>query len=180
MAKKHAHTDTIETTDPITGLIATIHPDEYNQIKIIETIRPKNKHYRGSVRIQQDFSTCISTTDQHAGHATDINYLVQRYKPDELAMYLAAKSQQKQKIEGYDFSKEPNLQEAKNEVYRLEQLFEKLPKNIKSEFPSVVDFMKFLDSKVNVDKLIDLKIFKKEELTPAPNPSPGPTPTPTP
>lgn len=164
MAKKSSNTSVIETTDPITGLVAEIHPDEFNVVKIQETIRPKVGKYRGSVRIQQDFSTCISTTDQHAGHAVDINYLVQRYKPDELSMYLAAKAQQRQKIEGYDFSKEPNLQEAKNEVYRLEQLFEKLPKNIKKEFNGVVDFMKFLDSPVNVDKLVDLKIFTKSEL----------------
>lgn len=74
-----------------------------NEVIIVRTTRPD-----GSIREQQDFEFCPSMAEQHTAHLTDINYLIEKYKPDELAAYLAARTQYRQEIVGHDFSQEPD------------------------------------------------------------------------
>lgn len=122
------------------------------------------KRPNGSVRIQQDFSHCPSMAEQHTAHLTNINYLIKKYKPDELAAYIAARNQHRREILGHDFSKELNLQEAQNVVYQSRQAFEALPEEIRRNFRNHVEFIKFIDNPANVDKMIQLGILTKKQI----------------
>lgn len=130
-----------------------------NEIMIITTKRPN-----GTIRVQRDFSNCPTMTEQHTAHLTDINYLIERYKPDELAAYIAARSQHRQEILGHDFSLEPNLQEANNIIYQSKKAFEELPEEIRTQFKSHLEFLKFIDNPKNEQKMLELGILKKKEI----------------
>lgn len=130
-----------------------------NEVIIKETVRAN-----GSVRIQQDFSNCPTMAEQHTAHLTDINYLMKKYKPDELAAYMAARAQYRQEILGHDFSQEPNLQEAHNIVLRSKQEFEALDEELKSNFRNHVEFLKFIDNPANAEKMIKLGLLKPQQV----------------
>lgn len=125
-----------------------------------ETIRPD-----GSRRIQQDFSLCPTMTEQHTAHLTDINYLMEKYKPDELQAFLAARQQYRTEVLGHDFSTEPNLQEAKNIVYQSNQAFLQLPDEVRSQFQNHLEFLKFIDNPSNVEKMLKLGILTPRQVT---------------
>lgn len=129
-----------------------------NELKIIKTKIGKR------TRVQLDFSNCVSKTDQSAAHATDVNYLIQRYQPDELAAYLAAKNANRQEITGHDFSQEPSLQEAKNRIVEMKQLFESLNPELKTQFPNYVEFIKFLNNPDNTKKLVKLGLMTEKQV----------------
>lgn len=130
-----------------------------NKVVVKETVRGN-----GTVRIQQDFSNCPSMAEQHTAHLTDLNYLVKTYKPDELAQYIAARNQYRQEIVGHDFSIEPDMQEAKNVIYRSKQEFEKLDDDVKQSFANHLEFLKFIDNPANAEKMIKLGILKPEQV----------------
>lgn len=130
-----------------------------NKIIIKET-----KRENGTVRIQQDFTNCPTMAEQHTAHLTDINYLIEKYKPDELAAYIAAREQYRQEIVGHDFSKEPNLQEAKNIIYQSKQEFEKLPDDVKLQFKNHLEFLKFIDNPANKEKMLKLGILTETQI----------------
>lgn len=123
------------------------------------SIRPNR-----TTRIRQNFDACPSMAEQHTAHLSDINHLVEKYKPDELAAYLAAKAQYKQEIVGHDFSQEPDLQQARNEVYRLKENFKSLPEEVQANFRSHVEFMKFIDNPANAEKMLKLGILTKRQI----------------
>lgn len=148
-----------ETLDMESGEIKTVEKSKLNQVIYKETRRKD-----GSLRIQQDFSNCPTLAEQHTAHLTDINYLIEKYKPDELAAYIAARSQYRQEILGHDFSKDHDLQSAKNIVYRSKQEFEALPDDIKYSFKNHVEFLKFIDNPANAEKMIKLGILKKKQI----------------
>lgn len=131
-----------------------------NEVIVKETVRPN-----GSIRIQQDFSNCPTMAEQHTAHLTDINYLLKKYKPDEFAAYIAARTAYRTEILGHDFSQEPDLQEAKNIVLRSRQEFEALDENIRNQFPNHLEFLKFIDNPKNAEKMIQLGILKPQQVT---------------
>lgn len=145
-----------------------------NQVIVKETIRAD-----GSRRIQQDFSNCPTMAEQHTAHLSDINWLMKKYKPDELAAYLAARSQYRQEIKGHDFSQEPSMQDALNIVYRSKQAFEELDPDIKSHFLNHVEFLKFIDNPENEKKMIKLGILTPKQVEKLKTDPPA-TPTQTP
>lgn len=148
-----------------------------NEVKIVETVRPN-----GTVRIQQDFSNCPSLAEQHTAHLTDINYLIQKYKPDELGAYLAARAGHRAEILGHDFSRELSLQDAKNVVYESRKEFEKLPDSLKRNFANHLEFLKFIDNPENEEKMYKLGLLTKaqvEKLKIEADSRLTPTPTPT-
>ena len=108
-----------ETINMSTGEVTV---EKLNEVIEIRTIRPD-----GSLRIQQDFSNCPTMAEQHTAHLTNINYLMEKYRPDELAAYIAARNQYRQEIKGHDFSSEPSMQDAKNIIYESKQAFLDLP-----------------------------------------------------
>lgn len=132
--------------------------------KLNEVIKVVKFRPNGSMRIQQDFQYCPTLTEQHTAHLTDINYLMEKYKPDELAAFIAAKSQHRQEIMDHDFSQEPSLQEAKNIVYRSKQEFDSLPVEITQNFRNHVEFLKFVDNPANQEKLIKLGLLKQKQI----------------
>lgn len=138
---------------------APIAEGKLNEVKYEIKKRPN-----GTLRIQQDFQYCPSMAEQHTAHLTDLNYLYQTYKPDELAQYLAAKNSHRQQIMNHDFSQEPNLQEAKNLNYQLQQAFQSLKPEIRSQFRNHVEFLKFIDVPENQDVLIRAGIMTKKEI----------------
>lgn len=142
--------------DPQTGEIME---GKLNQVVYVETRRPD-----GSLRIQQDFRFCPTMAEQHTAHLTNLNYLVEKFKPDELAAYIEARNQYRREIEGHDFSREPNLQEAKNIVYQSRQEFEKLPDEIKMQFKSHLEFLKFVDNPSNEQTLIKLGLITQAQV----------------
>lgn len=157
-----------EKVNKQTGEITEIFHDEWmNEVKEPKMNQPLYKYTRrkdGSLRIQQDFSYSPTLAEQHTAHLTDINYLVKKYKPDELQAYLAQRDQYRQEIVGHDFTREPSLQDAKNIVYRSQQTFEGLPEEIKSSFRNHVEFLKFIDNPNNADKLIKVGWITKQQL----------------
>lgn len=102
--------------------------------------------------------------EQHTAHLSDINYLMERYQPDELAAYIAARSQWRQEIIGHDFSLEPNLQEGLNRVNQLKQDFEELDPEIKKHFKNHVEWLKFIDNPANQEKMIKMGLMTKREI----------------
>lgn len=171
-----------------TGEITELSPDMLNKVIIKETRRPD-----GTLRRQKDFSNCPTMAEQHTAHLTNINYLIEKYKPDELAAYLAARTQYRQEIVAHDFASEPSMQEAKNIIYHSKSAFMDLPEGFRNQFKSHLEFLKFADIPSNAQKLIDLKILTPHQLqnilisdsplspTPKPKPtSPPQSPTPTP
>lgn len=136
-----------------------IESGKLNEVIIVET-----KRKNGSIRIQQDFKYCPTMAEQHTAHLTNINYLIEKYKPDELAAYMAARAQYKQEIEGHDFSQEPDLQSGMNTVYRMKQAFQTLPDEIKSQFKNHLEFLKFVDNPANQEKMIALGLLNKKEI----------------
>lgn len=152
MAKRNVS----EQMDQKTGEIPM---EQLNKIIEHRTIRPD-----GTMKVQLDFSNCPSMAEQHTAHLSDINYLIARYKPDELAAYITARNQYRQEILGHDFSEEPNLQEAKNVVVQLKKDFEALPEEIKTQFRSHVEFLKFIDNPANQAKMIKLGLLTQKEI----------------
>lgn len=148
-----------EKIDLKTGEVTTVGADKLNKVIYKETRRPD-----GSLRIQQDFSNCPTMAEQHTAHLSDINYLMDRYKPDELAAYLAGRQHYRQEILGHDFSQEPDLQEAKNIIYQSRQEFEKLDDRIKHQFKNHLEFLKFIDNPANAQKMLDLGILTQRQI----------------
>lgn len=154
------------------GVIAS---GKLNEVIIVETIRPD-----GSRRVQQDFSLCPTMAEQHTAHLTDINYLIKKYKPDELASYLAARAEHRREIEGHDFSTEPNLQEGRNIIYQSKEAFKALPDEVKNHFSSHLEFLKFIDNPQNVEKMVKLGIATLRQIEQVKIPDNNNPPTPQP
>lgn len=169
-----------EKLDMETGEIVPVSKSKLNELIVHES-----KRANGSVRYQLDFSNCVTMTEQRTAHLTDINYLIKKYKPDELAAYIQARNQYRLEILNHDFSEEPNIQDAMNVVYRSKQEFEALDEDIKSRFLNHVEFLKFIDNPQNVEKMYKMGILTKKQVEaikiPEPEPiaSPPPTRTPT-
>lgn len=130
-----------------------------NEVIVVETRRPN-----GTIRRQLDFSNCPTMTEQHTGHLTDLNYLIKKFKPDELAQYISARSQHRVEVLGHDFSEEPSPQEARNVIYQSKKAFSELPEEIRTQFPNHLEFMKFIDNPANAEKMIKLGILKPAEI----------------
>lgn len=142
-----------------TGEISTDPISKLNEVIIKVTERPN-----GSIRYQYDFSNCPTMTEQHTAHLTDINYLIEKYRPDELAAYIVAKTQHRREIVGHDFTQEPDLQGAKNIIYNSKQEFEKLDPKIKQSFANHLEFLKFIDNPANAEKMLELGILTKKQV----------------
>mgnify|MGYP000138010005 CR=1 FL=1 len=122
------------------------------------------KRDNGRLRIQFDYSNCPTRTEQHSAHETDINYLMKKYQPDELASYIAARNAHRQEIVGHDFSREPSLQDAKNMALQMKKAYDELPEEIKKEFPNHLEFLKFIDNPRNQEKMIKMGLLKPKEI----------------
>lgn len=136
----------------------------YTEHKLNDVIYIETKRPNGSIRIQQDFQFCPTMTEQHTGHLTDINYLMEKFKPDEIAAYIHAKNQHRMMIEGHDFASEPDLQDAKNINYRLRQSYLNLPDDVKNHFQNHLEFLKFIDNPANQDKMLKLGLMTKKQI----------------
>lgn len=130
-----------------------------NQVIVKTEIRPN-----GTLRIRHYFDNCPTMAEQHTAHESNINWLMKRFKPDELASYIAARAAHKKEIIGHDFSKEPNLQDGKNIIYQSKQNFEALPEEVKNNFKSHLEFLKFVDNPSNVEKMLKLGIITKKQI----------------
>nr|QJB20940.1 MAG: internal scaffolding protein [Microvirus sp.] len=139
--------------------IEVVESAKLNEVIIHETRRPD-----GSLRVQQDFSYCPSLAEQHLAHMTDLNHLIAKYKPDELAAYIAARSQYRREIIGHDFSVELSLQDAHNAVYAAKKIFQELPEEVKNNFRSTLDFIKFIDNPANAEKMVKLGLISKKQV----------------
>lgn len=117
----------------------------------------------GSLDIKYDYSYCPSLTEQHTAHLTDINYLMERYQPDEVAAFIAARSTRPE-ITDHDFSLEPSLQEAKNVVYNAKKIFQSLDENLQMQFRSPLEFVKFIDNPANAEKMVKLGLVKAKQV----------------
>ncbi|WNK13274.1 MAG: internal scaffolding protein [Microvirus sp.] len=165
---KQVIADFNDVVDPITGELINDVP-QLGVALLKETVRPD-----GSRRIQMDYTNCPTMAEQHTAHLTNINYLIEKYKPDELQAYINARSQYRQEILGHDFSQEPNLQEAKNVIYESKKAFQELPDSIKNQFKSHLEFLKFIDNPANEQKMLDLGILKPKEIEKIKIPDPVP------
>lgn len=130
-----------------------------NQVIIKESRRPN-----GTLRIQQDFSNCPTLAEQHTAHLTNINYLMETYKPDELAAYIGARAAYRKEILNHDFHSEPSMQDAMNVVLASRQQFDQLPDDVKMNFKNHVEFLKFIDNPKNSEKMIRLGLLTKAQL----------------
>lgn len=160
MSKKVTKEDLL-TANHNDGVIAT---GVMNQVIHIEKRRQDRPGYKGTLRVQQDFQFCPTLTEQHTAHLTDINYLMQKYKPDELAAYIAARTQHRREIVGHDFASEPNKQQAMDVVYQSKRQFEELPDNIKYSFKNHLEFLKFIDNPANAEKMIQMGLITKKQI----------------
>lgn len=137
---------------------------EITEGKLNEVIVTVTKRANGSTRIQQGFDNCPTLAEQHTAHMTDINYLMEKYQPDELAAYISARNQFRQEIIGHDFSQEPDLQGGMNIVAQSRQAFDRLPDDIKMQFKNHVEFLKFIDNPSNEEKMIKMGILTRKQV----------------
>lgn len=137
----------------------TVAQSDLNKVIYVKT-RRKN----GSLRIQTSFENCPTLTEQHTAHLTDINWLMEKYKPDELAQYLIARTQHRQEIVGHDFSREPSLQDGMNVVYQARKNFDELPEDLKKQFSNHVEFLKFIDNPANAEKMVKMGLLTRKQV----------------
>lgn len=140
--------------------------------KLNEVIIIEKRRADGSLYIAQDFQFCPTMAEQHTAHLTDVNYLIEQYKPDELAAYIAAKHNSRPEITGHDFAAEPSMQDAMNVVYRLKEDFKALPDEVTRHFKNHVEFLKFIDNPDNQEKMINLGLLTKKQIEKAKTPDP--------
>lgn len=119
------------------------------------------KREDGSVFWGQDFTGCISKTEPHHAKETDINYLVAKYKPDELAAYLIARNPREPFF--HDFSMEPGPQEARDLQYKIKSHFNKLPERLQQFFGTALEYLKFVDNPDNMSALKQLGLSKQNQ-----------------
>lgn len=150
-----------EHVNKATGEVREIKESDLNKLIVHE-----HKRSNGSLRVQLDFSNCVSLTEQHSAQETDVNYLVQKYSVDELANYLALKPRAAlpDLNDGYDASVELNPQNARNAVYAAKQAFNELPEEVRNQFRHPVEFFKFIDNPLNQEKMIRLGLIKKKDV----------------
>lgn len=152
--------------------------EQLDEVIVVTGPRPD-----GSVRYSLDFTYCTSKTEPHHARDTDINYLVAKYKPDELASYLSARNADRTP-QFHDFSMEPDLQSSLNIRYLLNQKFLSLPEDIRRYFGSPLEFLRFVDNPQNTEALIKLGLITKEQIQTFTNDKPNDhkpqTPAPTP
>jgi hypothetical protein len=152
---------------------------QLNKLIVREEVRSN-----GSRRVFNDYQNCVTRAEQHSKDETNINVLMKKYTPDQLAAYMAARNSNRQEIVGHDFTREPDLQSAKNTVYSMKRAYEELPEEIRRHFSNHVEFLKFIDQPQNQEKLIKMGILKRKEVEkligkePENNISTPPTPTP--
>lgn len=122
--------------------------------EVLKSLPPNFNQEPGRYRVQQDFSECPSQTDQSQIHENNINELMKKYKPDELAAYLTAKNSYKKEINNHDFSQEPSLMQAMNKAKEIQDEFEKLPQGIQLLFKGKpAEFLKYADDPKNRPQL---------------------------
>lgn len=153
-----------QAINPYTGEVV---PGELDQVIVHTGKRPD-----GTTYYELDFTYCTSRTEQHHARETDINYLVAKYKPDELAMYLSARNQHRQPL-FHDFSMEPDRQQALNIRARLNSHFQNLPEEVRNHFGSPLEFLKFIDNPQNAEALIKLGLVKQKDIAPFTNDKPN-------
>lgn len=104
----------------------------------------------GEYRVQQDFTDVPSHTDQSQIYENNVSKLVEKYAPDELAQYLAAKNQNRPVILDHDFSQEPELMYAMNSAVQIQREFDNLPQLLKDFFHNKpAEFLKFCENPKN-------------------------------
>jgi len=135
-----------------------------NEVIVVRTPRYNPDGTFHSMREQLDFSNCPTMAEQHTAHLTNINYLMEKYQPDELAAYIAARNAHRMEIIGHDFSKEPSLQDGRNFVAQSRQAFDQLPDEIKTQFKNHVEFLKFIDNPANVEKMLRMGILTQKQI----------------
>lgn len=127
------------------------------QKEIIKSTRPNGKK-----RVQISFKNCVSLTDKTGAQEADLNYLVKKYSPSEFAAWMLMR--QRPEINGHDFSKEPERMHAMNEEKRINDLYEKLAPEIKAQFSNPLQFLKFIDDKLNKEKLIKMGLITNKQV----------------
>lgn len=134
---------------------------KFNEVLVIEERRPD-----GSLRVAYDYEFCPSSTDQTQAHMSDLNYLIAKFKPDELAAYMAARNSYRQEILGHDFSMEPELADAKAIVNAARGVMQMLPLEVLRQFNSPLDFLRYLDNPQNQEALIKAGILTRKDMQP--------------
>lgn len=132
--------------------------------KLNEVITRWSRRKNNSLRVQQDFEFCPTLAEQHTAHLSDINYLIEKFKPDELQAYIQARTQHRTEILGHDFSREPNLQESKNIIYESKKAYSELPEEITNQFSNHLEFLKFIDNPSNAEKMVKLGLLKPKQI----------------
>lgn len=131
--------------------------ENLKEIEATEIVSERNDHspnHPGFLRIQRDWSDVPSMADQSQRDENNINVLMEKYKPDELAQYLAQRNINRMEITDHDFSQEPNLQNAMNSAYEIKELFNSLDEEIKYRFRGKpAEFLKFCSNPQNQAQL---------------------------
>ena len=149
-----------------------------NKMIIKKTLEPSKILGRPRrLRVQQSFENCISRTDTTGAEMTDLNALIAKYSPNELANYIAMKRAGQTPIVGHDFTKEPSLQNAMNERYRLNTMFDNLDPQLRKQFKNVLEFLKFVDDPHNKDQVIRLGLVTEKQVQEIQKAVTTPTPT---
>jgi hypothetical protein len=146
-----------EKFDTETGEITPIDLDP--PVKVINKIRPD-----GTTSVTFDYTGCPSKTEPHHYNETNLDYLVKKYKPDELIAYLQARTFNRNP-QFHDFNVEPNLQDAMNIRYKLNKKFQELPTAVQAHFGNVLNYMRFIDNPDNIPALQKMGLLKTPTQT---------------
>jgi len=99
-------------------------------------------------------------TEQNHKDETDINNIVRKYNKTGLIDHLNQFEKQYADMTGYDY------QDAMNTVAAANTMFEGLPSAIRNKFDNdPAKFIDFVDDESNADKLVEMGLAKKPEVS---------------
>jgi len=159
MKKKNNETIKNEKLNHETGEVTEIPIHLFDKVIVQEGLREN-----GTYRYSLDFSNCVSRTDQSDLNSSNIDYLMEKFQPDELAVYLAQRNSHRIEITDHDFSQEPDAQGARNMLYESKQQYENLPPEVRNLFKTHLDFLKFVDNPSNAETMVRLGLATVRQI----------------
>ncbi len=109
-------------------------------------------------RVRLDFGSAKSRTKQSFQKECDINLIMAKYQKSGAISHFSKHSGE------YGFANSFDFQEAMNMVSKATSMFMDLPSSIRTEFHGDPgEFLDFVDSEGNEDRMIDLGLMEKPE-----------------
>lgn len=127
--------------------------------EIRDIITPRGK----TVRFQRDYSACVSVVDTSQAHLTDLNWLFENMKKDDLLRLIATRDSARQPMY-LDLTELPATRdELLNARLVVDKAFEKLPQELQALWGDGLTMVKALNNPQSRDALERVGLLKPSE-----------------